>query len=97
MLDLFGNPEDRFSHNEAHISSFCIQSFQPQASSIYSNHPKFWDRQSIEDSADPDQITPRRSGSTLFAIPSAPFATKRPLFYSLRKHVYVTYSDFSRL
>ena len=25
MSDLVGNPEDRFSHNEAHISSLAVQ------------------------------------------------------------------------
>ena len=40
------------------------------------NDPKFSDRYAWTNSADPDQIAPRGavwSGSTLFAIPSAPF------------------------
>ena len=39
---------------------------------IYRNVPKFSDRYAWANSADPDQTAPR-SGSTLFAIPSASF------------------------
>ena len=39
---------------------------------LYSNDPKFLDRQVWANSADPDQTAPR-AGSTLFAIPSAHF------------------------
>ena len=39
----------------------------------YRNDPKFLDRYTSANSADPDQTAPLGSGSTLFAIPSAPF------------------------
>ena len=47
-----------------------------EMTSMYRNDPKFSDRNTWANSADPDQTAPRgavRSGSTLFAIPSASF------------------------
>ena len=49
MWDLVGNPEDRFSHNEAHML------FKQS----YRKDPKFSNSQVWANRADPDQTAPR--------------------------------------
>ena len=59
MSDLFGNPEDRFSHDEAHWNKVVL----PQGdclsrcrwNSSKDHDPKFWDRQVWANNANPDQ------------------------------------------
>ena len=57
--DLVGNPEDRFSHNEAHINFSCFYMCIRNFKNVYQNDPKFSDRQVRDNSADPDQTAPR--------------------------------------